>query len=167
MINYRSLSFRLPSIQETYSHRKSVVHHKMSIKKGFVGLGITVTSAVAEYINLSHGNTLKRKYIRKGDPKSSTLPKMCPKTDLFVALGAAVASAVTGYLVISYGKNQEDLKTKNISKDEPKTKTKNTGNMGSIKKDAQVETINDKDELKRVRDEEEFKAFALFWNSWK
>jgi len=36
----------------------------MSIKKGFAALGITVTSAVAGYITLSHGNTLNRKYIR-------------------------------------------------------------------------------------------------------
>ena len=34
-------------------------------------------------------------------------------------------------------------------------------------KPLQAESLNDKDKLKRDRDEEEFKAFALFWNSWK
>ena len=80
----------------------------------------------------------------------------------FLALGAAVASAVGGYVAITYDKQNSKSSRKNGS--ENVLKDENTTNG---KKDLQAGSLSDKDKLKMDREEEEFKAFALFWNSWK
>ena len=81
----------------------------------------------------------------------------------FLALGAAVASAVAGYMILNYDKQKLNSKSapQNGSEDVLKDEIKTTNGKKAL------HTLNDKDKLKRERDEEEFKAFALFWNSWK
>ena len=84
----------------------------------------------------------------------------------FLALGAAVASAVGGYVAITYDKQKINSKScrkngsENVLKDENTTNGKKDLQAGSL-------SLSDKDKLKMDREEEEFKAFALFWNSWK
>ena len=84
--------------------------------------------------------------------------KMSVRKD-FLTLGAAVASAVAGYMALNYNKQKLGSKSNGI---EDVLKDENNTTNG-----LQPESLNDKDKLKRDRDEEEFKAFALFWNSWK
>ena len=82
----------------------------------------------------------------------------------FLALGAAVASAVGGYVAITYDKQRINSKSSSKNGSENVLKDENTTNG---KKDLQAGSLSDKDKLKVDREEEEFKAFALFWNSWK
>ena len=95
--------------------------------------------------------------------RSSVVWKMSIRKDL-LALGAAVGSAFAGYVAITYEKQKINSKStprntsENVSKDE---------NMTNGKKGLQAGSLSDKDKLKMDREEEEFKAFALFWNSWK
>ena len=80
----------------------------------------------------------------------------------FLTLGAAVASAVAGYMALNYNKQKLSSKSNGIE-----DVLKDENNTTNGKKPLQAGSLNDKDKLKRNRDEEEFKAFALFWNSWK
>ena len=87
-----------------------------------------------------------------------------------IALGAAMvsAAAVARFMVLSQGNKRDDLKAGDISKSELMTEANKTENDTIKKAPApQAKITTDKDELKRARDEEEFKTFALFWNSWK
>ena len=83
----------------------------------------------------------------------------------FLALGAAVASAVAGYMVLNY--NKQNLNSKSAPRNVTKDVLKDENSTTNGEKPLQAGSLNDKDKLKRDRDEEEFKAFALFWNSWK
>ena len=96
--------------------------------------------------------------------RSSVVWKMSIRKDL-LALGAAVASAaVAGYVAITYEKQKINSKSTPRNGSENVLKDENTTNG---KKDLQAGSLSDKDKLKMDREEEEFKAFALFWNSWK
>ena len=95
--------------------------------------------------------------------RSSVVWKMSIRKDL-LTLGAAVASAVAGYVAITYEKQKINSKSTPRNGSENVSKDENTTNG---KKDLQAGSLNDKDKLKMDREEEEFKAFALFWNSWK
>ena len=80
----------------------------------------------------------------------------------FLTLGAAVASAVAGYMALNYNKQKLGSKSNGIE-----DVLKDENNTTNGEKPLQAGSLNDKDKLKRDRDKEEFKAFALFWNSWK
>lgn len=81
----------------------------------------------------------------------------------FLALGAAVASAVAGYMILKYDKQKINSKSDPQTDSEDVLKDENKTTNGK----KALHSLNDKDKLKMERDEEEFKAFALFWNSWK